>query len=100
MTLVSPAINLGSPSQYLRLDGVSWDFYESLLDQIGDQTVRVTYDRGELEITSPLPKHERMKKIIAGMIELMAMELDIYMVRLGSTTFRLRDRVRELPGNP
>ena len=55
---------------------------------MGDQNRRLTYDSGELEIMSPLPEHEDWKKAIGGLVEILTLELDIPMRRLGSTTFR------------
>lgn len=73
------------------LHEVSWKFYQDLLEQIGGQNIRVTYDRGDMELMSPLPKHERWKKWIGGMIELLSVELNIPMCRFGSTTFKRED---------
>jgi len=78
------------------LDGVSWDFYEQLLEEIGDRPIRVTFDNGSLEMMAPLPLHERWKKRIARMIELLCVELDIEIDTLGSTTFRREDLAKGL----
>ena len=40
---------------------------------------------------SPLPVHEKWKKRVGGMIEILAVERNIPMERLGSTTFRRAD---------
>jgi hypothetical protein len=46
----------------ITLQGVSWKFYESMLQELGKaRVVRVAYDRGMLEIMSPLMPHERGK---------------------------------------
>jgi len=74
--------------QYVLLQGISWEVYEALLREVGDQNKRLTYDSGELEIMSPLPEHEAWKKAIGGLVEILALELDIPMRRLGSTTFK------------
>ena len=66
---------------------VSWNFYEHLLEQIGSRPIRVTYDEGSIEIMSPLPEHEKAKKIIARLVEALTEELDIPVVSYGSTTF-------------
>ena len=76
------------PAPGVLLTGVSWDLYEELLRVVGDRPIRMSYDRGDLEIMSPLPKHEKWKKIIGWMVEVLSMELDIPMEPLGSTTFR------------
>ena len=39
--------------QHIVLDGVSWDFYERVLEEIGDRAIRVTFDEGSIEIMSP-----------------------------------------------
>jgi len=38
--------------------GVGWQGYQSLLKMVGDQPVRLTYDRGDVELMSQLPIHE------------------------------------------
>jgi hypothetical protein len=46
----------------IMLQGVSWKFYESMLQELGEaRVVRVAYDRGMLEIMSPLMPHGRGK---------------------------------------
>lgn len=76
------------------LPGVGWDGYEALLRMIGDGNVRITYDRGDAELMSPLIHHEHFKKLIARLIETMTVELNLPCEGAGSTTFRkpLEDR--------
>jgi len=45
---------------------------------------------------SPLPEHERPKKIIGRMVEMLAFELNRPMVCFGSTTFRRKDKAKGL----
>jgi Uma2 family endonuclease len=89
MTLASADV---SPlvQQHIVFDNVSWAFYEHLLREVGDAAIRITYDRGRLEIMSPLPKHERWGEWIGRLIELMCLERSIPVESLGSTTFRNR----------
>ena len=82
--------------QHLVLDGVSWNFYEHLLKEIGDRPLRVTFDNGMLEIMSPLPEHEAAKGFIGRMIEMLSFQLRSPMKSLGSTTFRRRDKAKGL----
>jgi Uma2 family endonuclease len=70
------------------LSGVSWELYEQLLHVVGDRPLRLTYDEGELEIMPPLRLHEKFKKLIGRMIEVLSLELRIPMECAGSTTFR------------
>lgn len=97
MTLASPEIDFRSV-QHLTLSNVSWDFYEHLLAEIGNGATRVTYLNGDIEIMSPLPKHERWGLRLARLIELMALEREIPLEGLGSTTFR--DAAKQLGLEP
>src|SRR5207302_937212 len=58
--------------------------------------VRITYDRGRMGIVSPLPIHERIKKILGQMIELATLEAGIDRASLGQTTWRRRDLAKGL----
>ena len=46
------------PVQRFVLHNVSWEQYGKFLEAIGENHVRVTYDRGSLELMSPLPIHD------------------------------------------
>jgi len=75
--------------QHIVLEDMSWDFYERLIEEIGDRHIRVTYDEGRLEIMSPLLKHERFGSWIARLIELICLDREIAIVPAGSTTFSM-----------
>ncbi|MCY3022142.1 MAG: Uma2 family endonuclease [Planctomycetota bacterium] len=78
------------------LHGVSWKLYEALVDELSEQHVFLTYDRGTLEIMSPLPKHEYYKKVLGRWIELLGIELGLNVRGGGSTTFRRENLERGL----
>ena len=82
--------------QHMVLEDVSWDFYERLLKEIGDRPIRVTYDQGRLEMMSPLPEHEDVKKTIDRLILGISIEAGMEFKSFGSTTFRRKDRDRGL----
>ena len=90
-----PAIPLDD-IQHFVLEDASWELYEKLLRDIGDRPIRVTYDEGRMEIMSPLPEHERPKKLLGQMIEALTFELDMPRASLGSTTFRRREKAKGL----
>jgi Uma2 family endonuclease len=73
------------------LEGISWRLYEQLLEELDGSHLKITYDRGRLEIMAPLPIHESIKKIAARVIEMYAAEAGIPIYGLGSTTFRRED---------
>ncbi|HEX5164581.1 MAG TPA: Uma2 family endonuclease [Thermomicrobiales bacterium] len=81
--------------QRIVLHNISWKTYECLLADHQDASApRFTYDRGELEIMSPLREHEQTNRSIASLVEIVAEEQDIEFDNLGSTTFRRQDMER------
>ena len=82
------AQTLAPPEQIVQLSGISWQTYEALLAEIGDRQIRLTYNRGNLEIMVPSPEHERFKEVLGRFVETLAEELDVRIEPLGSTTFK------------
>lgn len=78
--------------QHLVLDGMSWDYYERTLEEIANRPMRVTFHHGSIEIMPPLAEHESAKGAIGALVELAALESNIAMRRLGSTTFRSEEK--------
>ena len=81
-TLLTP------PTEIIHLSGISWQTYETLLEELSDRRLRLTYNRGHLEIMAPSPEHERFKKVAGRFVETMAEELELRIEPLGSTTFK------------
>jgi Uma2 family endonuclease len=79
------------PRVYQRLDNVDWKAYEAALQEAGDSAIRITYHEGRMEIMSPSPRHEVRKKILGAFVDLIALERNIPMRRLGSTTSKRED---------
>lgn len=75
-------------SEHVVLYDVSWNTYERLLEAIGDRRLRHSYDQGALEIISPLKRHDAAKSLLGRLIEAAALEWDIDIESLGSTTLR------------
>ncbi|MCC3410978.1 MAG: Uma2 family endonuclease [Microcoleus sp. PH2017_29_MFU_D_A] len=79
------------------LNNISWKTYESLLNELGEHGgIRLTYDRGTLEIMTPLAPHEGSKKILGRFVESVSEELNIEIRSLGSLTCRREDLARGL----
>ena len=70
---------------------IRFETYERLLEDLGDRQIRLTYDRGVLEIMSPSQQHERVKCLIARLVCAMTLELGIPILSGGSTTWRRQD---------
>jgi Uma2 family endonuclease len=78
------------PTEIIHLSGISWQTYETLLTELSaSRRLRLTYNRGTLEIMVPSPEHERYKKIVGRFVETLAEELKVRIDCLGSTTFKL-----------
>lgn len=77
------------PGQRVILQDISWQEFETILDELGDHRgSRLAYDNGLLEIMMPLPEHEDDKEIIGDLIKALLEELDVEFRSLGSTTFK------------
>ena len=68
---------------------VSWDEYEKLLAEVGDDSnARISYDNGKLEIMSPSRKHELYKGMISRLVDVLTEELNLEYVSFGAMTWR------------
>jgi Uma2 family endonuclease len=82
--------------QVVVLCGVTWEQYEALLALFGDDFpgMRMAYLEGDLEIRKLSRKHETIKKLVARLVEIYALERDIPLNGVGSTTFRKQAKER------
>ncbi|WP_437962065.1 Uma2 family endonuclease [Sorangium sp. So ce119] len=78
------------------LQGVPWDTYVRLRDELDTPGLRMTFCEGTLELMSPSIEHEIDKKSIARLIEFFALERDVPLYGYGSTTFRREAKARGL----
>ena len=77
------------------LKNISWQTYEALLKDLESQRgIRLTYDRGLLEIMTPLAPHERNSRLIGRLVEALTEELNIEICSLGSLTCKREDLAR------
>ena len=65
------------PIEHAVLHGIRWQTYESLLEDLQERRLRLTYDDGTLEIMSSSQPHERVKHLLGLMICALTEELDI-----------------------
>ncbi len=94
MLLLDPKTLVPAIEQRVILYDVTWEQYVQLSDMFVDQFPRMTYLEGTLEIImTTSPEHERLKKIIARLIETYAVERLINLNGYGNATFR-REAVR------
>jgi Uma2 family endonuclease len=85
-----------SPDRVI-LQNISWHTYQSLItDFESEPAIRLTYDRGTLEIRMPLDPHETYKKLLGRLIEAATEELDLEIRSLGSRTCDREDLAKGL----
>ena len=82
--------------QRLLLTNVEWPTYERVLRDLEGRHLRFNFDRGQLEIMTVSAEHERVKKLLARLLEVLTEVLNIPVLSLGNTTFRREDAARGL----
>ena len=76
------------------LYNIGWQQFENLLKDLGDKrAARIAYDRGTLEIMTPLPEHEHYKEVISDIVKDLGDLLDLDYESLGSTTWKRESRL-------
>lgn len=91
MTITAPTLTPTVPGRVV-LNQISWHTYEQLLAEMGDnRTIRLCYDRGLLEIMTPLLDHENPKRILEKFVDALAEEGNIEILSVGSTTLKRPD---------
>ncbi|MBN3898900.1 MAG: Uma2 family endonuclease [Nostoc sp. NOS(2021)] len=78
---------------------ISWQQFENLLKDLGEhRAARLAYDRGTLEIMTPLPEHEHYKEVISDLVKEIAdvLDFDFDYESFGSTTWRRESRMAGL----
>lgn len=84
----------------LRLEDISWDEYEQLLEELTEWPgVRVSYDRGRVEIMSPSFQHEKFIALISGMGRILAEEMDLTVEAAGATTYKRESLLKGSEGD-
>jgi Uma2 family endonuclease len=81
----------------LVLDDVDWKTYTRLLHVFAERpSIRLTYDRGALEIRCPLFQHEIHADLVGRFVVVLTEELGLPIQSGGSTTLRRRRKRRGL----
>ncbi len=76
------------PPQRQLLHGVPWHTYEFLLQELESEHLRITFDRGNLEITTLSHEHEFNRTILGDIVRVLTLELNIPIHSGGSTSFK------------
>jgi len=86
----------GEQSQRLLLAGVSWKEYLRFLRAFESRRMRLTYDRGVLEIMTLSFEHENKGYLLGRLIDALTEELNLPVQGGKSTTFKRQKRQRGL----
>jgi Uma2 family endonuclease len=85
----SPSLNGESR---VALTGISWFSYQAILNALPQsRAVRLTYDRGVLEITMPLETHENASELIGLFIRVLVLATGLKLKSMRSTTINRED---------
>jgi Uma2 family endonuclease len=86
-----------SQSSGIVLKNISWKTYESLVNELAQQRgIRLTYDRGNLEIMTPSAPHGKSGELLGNFVEVLTDELNVDICSLGSLTCKRQDLARGL----
>src|SRR4051794_40041595 len=88
-----PVRDLGSS---IVLHDISWDAYKTFSDGVTDSRVRMTFDRGRLEIMVVSSAHERYKTLLNLLVTALAGGLGKPIGGFGAFTHRREDLARAL----
>lgn len=89
------AITIQETTQRIILPRVQWCTYTRLLEERGNShAVLLTYDQGTLELMAPSLSHEHTNRVLAMIVEAVALMYDVDLYPAGSTTFTRQDLAR------
>lgn len=70
---------------------VAWDEYERVLEELSDRPgLRVSYDRGRLEIMSPLSEHGEYASLIEDLVRAACQVFHLRLEKRANTTWKRR----------
>lgn len=71
----------------LILDGISWAEYSRIGSELDERSgLRITYDRGRLEIVTTSPAHEKWKEFVQNLVSRYCEEAGLHMESYGGMT--------------
>jgi Uma2 family endonuclease len=85
------ATTLPIPAARFVFDGVCWNDYQAMLRIVGNRPIRVTYDRGRMEIVSPLWEHGSAPYVLGRMVDALTEELVVPVEGADPVTFNRED---------
>jgi Uma2 family endonuclease len=87
-TAVEPRKRSLTPESRLVVYGLDWKGYETLLDVLGYRGVRLTYDRGSVELMTTSQEHEQFSYLLGLVVGILTAELHLPRISVGRMTWR------------
>ncbi len=88
---------LSGVEQRFLIHNVPWSGYVAIGEALRDRPgIRITFDRGNLELMTTSAEHEHQKHLLALLLHVLAEELDVPIAGFGSTTYQRADLDRGL----
>lgn len=84
------------PEHRFLLSHIGWEGYETMLTLVGERGIRITYNRGDLELMSPSREHDELANLLGRIVETVTEELRIPCRAAGATTWRKKAKDRGL----
>src|SRR3954454_17157704 len=84
------------PEGHVLLRNISWRTYQTLLDEVGDSPIRLTFDRGLLAIEAPSRHHEQLRRFVGELAETSFRRAGSEYEPSGSTTWQREAELRGL----
>lgn len=91
-----PTVSPAEPPNRVVLHDIDWPAYRAIADALPERRIRLTYDRGALEIMTVSSKHERFKSLLGVFIITLADVFQRQIASFGSFTHRRADLLRAL----
>lgn len=77
------------------LSNISWQTFEQILKELGDnRSTRLAYNKGFLEIMTPLGPHENNNRFIDDLVRAITDELNLNMKKFGSLTMKRSKKLK------
>jgi Uma2 family endonuclease len=87
-TVVETRTRSLTPESRFVIYDVGWKGYETLLDLLRDRGVRLTYDRGNVELMTTSQEHEQFGYLLGRVVDVLTEELYLPCICVGKTTWR------------
>jgi len=83
---------IAAEEPHIFLPGVTWGFYESVVREVGARPrLRITFDRGDMELMTISPRHERYKHFLGRFFDVLTEELNTPISGYGGCTLKRDD---------